>query len=216
MRHRTRTGGRRAFVTFAAAAGFLAAAAIVSCGHGDAPVPAASSAPVAGVVDSALPISELERRFRVGLDSVSTLDSGAAPSRDAVVTRFVRALETRDTARLRSMAITRAEFAYLYYPSTIYVRPPYETGPETLWRLMAARSASGLSRVVARVGGAPIRMLGYDCDATPKIEGANRYHEQCYLRYRRTAADSVERRRLFGSIMERDGRFKFVGYANDF
>ncbi|HEX2780913.1 MAG TPA: hypothetical protein VHM30_15540, partial [Gemmatimonadaceae bacterium] len=147
---------------------------------------------------------------------VSTLDAAAARSRDALVARFVRALESRDTASLRAMAITRREFAWLYYPSTIYVRPPYETGPETIWQLMSARSAGGLSRVVARVGGAHIRLLGYACDPTARVEGANRYHEQCYLRYQRAGADSVERRRLFGSVMERGGRFKFVGYANDF
>lgn len=215
MRNGAKTRARRALVCLAAAAGVSAAAASASCGGGDAgKLPAGASS--AGVVDSALPIAELERRFRVGLDSVSTLDDGAARSRDALVARFVRALESRDTASLRAMAITRGEFAWLYYPSTIYARPPYETGPETIWQLMSARSAGGLSRVVARVGGAPIRLLGYACAAAPKIEGPNRYHEQCYLRYQRAGTDSVERRRLFGSIMERNGRFKFVGYANDF
>lgn len=210
------TRARRALVTLAAAIGVSIAAASVSCGQKEAGSIPAGSPRAAGVVDSALPIAELERRFRVGIDPVSALDNGAASSRDALVARFVRALETRDTAALQAMAISRAEFAWLYYTGTIYVRPPYETGPETIWRLMSARSASGLSRVVARVGGAPIRLLDYACGPTPKVEGENRYHEQCYVRYRRTGAGSVERRRLFGSIMERDGRFKFVGYANDF
>ena len=167
------------------------------------------------VVDSALAPDEMLRRFRVGLDSVSRFDDRSAPSRDALVRQFTRALAARDTAALRAMSLTRAEFGYLYYPTTQYVRPPYLTSPDVLWRLMHARSESGMKRLVARVGGMDVRFAGYECEPTPVVEGRNRLLEPCRMRYRR-GADSLETRRLFGSIIERDGRFKFVSYANDF
>jgi hypothetical protein len=179
--------------------------------------PAAAATPdAAAVVDSALAPEETLRRFRVGLDSVARLDGGSAPSRDALVDRFIAAVAIRDTAALRRMSLSRAEFAYLYYPSTQYLRPPYATAPDILWQLMTARSGSGMRRLVARVGGTPIHLASYECEPKPRIEGDNRLFERCSLRYRRAASDSVEQRRLFGSIIARGGRYKFVSYANDF
>lgn len=183
---------------------------------------ASASLPVTGapngaiVVDSAIAPEEALRRFRVGIDSVARLDSSAAPSRDALLRRFTSAVAARDTATLRRLAISPAEFAWLYYPSTQYLRPPYATAPDILWQLMHARSESGRRRLVARVGGAPIRLVRYSCEPQPKVEGDNLLFEQCSVSYERAATDSVEQRRLFGSIIARDGRYKFVSYANDF
>ena len=168
------------------------------------------------VVDSALPPEETLRRFRVGLDPITRLDNGALGSRHALIHRFARAVTARDTAALRAMSLSRAEFAYLYYPSTQFVRPPYLTAPDVLWMLMHARSESGMKRLVARVGGGDMRITRYDCEPAPRVEGDNRFFERCTIAYRREAADSVEHRRLFGSIVERGGRYKFVSYANDF
>jgi hypothetical protein len=202
----------------------LVAIATMACNEKDAAVASASTSVVVDaalqgpgyVVDSALPPEKTLRRFRVGLDPVTRFDDGATRSRNALVQRFARAVAKGDTAALRGMSLSRAEFAYLYFPSTQYMRPPYMTPPDVLWQLMHARSESGMSRLVARVGGAEIRVAGYDCEPTPELEGVNRLYERCTVRYRPARADSVERRRLFGSIIEREGRYKFVSYANDF
>ena len=178
--------------------------------------PAAASSDGAAVVDSAIAPEEALRRFRTGLDSVARLDSSAAPSRDALLGRFMTAVAARDTSALRRLRLSPTEFAWLYYPSTQYLRPPYATAPDILWQLMSVRSHSGMRRLVARVGGAPIRLVRYACEAEPKVEGENRLFEHCSVSYRRAAGDSVERRRLFGSIIARDGRYKFVSYSNDF
>ena len=205
----------------ATAAGWSAAVACGSCARADvAPQetvqpPPARPAP-AGVVDSALPVAEMTRRFRTGLDSVARLDSGAAPSRDILLARFARAVARRDSVALRAMALSRAEFAYLYYPGSIYVRPPYVTGPDVVWRLMAYRSATGLRRLVTRVGGDGLQVVEHSCEAAPVVEGRNHYYRDCVLRYRRAADAPLETKRLFGSIVERNGRWKFVSYANDF
>jgi hypothetical protein len=159
---------------------------------------------------------ELLRRFRVGLTPTARLDDHAASSRRVLIDRFAHALAATDTTSLRAMGLSRAEFAYLYYPFTQYVARPYETAPDVLWELMRARSESGMKRLVARLGGAPITVLGNDCEATPTVEGPNRLLTQCTIRFRRAGMDSVQTRRLFGSIIERDGRYKFVSFANDF
>ena len=104
--------GRLLRLALTAAVGISAAAVTVSCGRGDADArETVAVPPTAGVVDSALPIEELVRRFEAGIDPVSALDSGAAHSRDELVTRFVQALSARDSAALRAISLTRAEFA---------------------------------------------------------------------------------------------------------
>src|SRR5262245_7724799 len=77
-----------------------------------------------GYVDSILPIPEQVRRFTENLAPVSQL-AGGTKSRDALVTQFAKAVERADTTALRRMVLSRAEFAYLYYPFSQYTHPPY-------------------------------------------------------------------------------------------
>lgn len=167
------------------------------------------------VTSGAVSIAESLRRFREGLTPVTAF-SGAAPSRDSLVWRFARAVERRDTLAVREMTLSRAEFAYLYYPSTQYVRRPYELAPETLWFLSQQNSEKGIGRVLQRYGGRPLGLLDNRCPRAVTAQGENRLWEECVVRYRLAGVDSAEQRRLFGAIIERGGRYKFVSYANDF
>jgi hypothetical protein len=182
--------------------------------------PATASAPLAptvvtgGVIDSIIPIEEALRRFRAPLGEAPRALDGAA-SRDALVRRFLQAVAARDTAALRGLALSRAEFAYLYYPESPLSRRPYEEPPALLWFRMTEGSARGLGRLLRRHEGRPLDVVSHACEATPKREGPNTFWERCRVRHVRAPGDTVSER-LFGSILERDGRYKFVGYANDF
>jgi hypothetical protein len=172
-------------------------------------------APPGYVVDSALSPDESLRRFRAGLPDVRHLDAGAPRSRDSLMARFGRALSRRDSAVLGALRLSRGEFAALYYPESQYTRPPHLMPPDVLWLLMQSRSERGERRLLDRLGGS-FHLVGLDCERDPRREGANVFYERCLVSYRRAGADSVQQRRLFGSILEREGRFKFVSYANDF
>jgi hypothetical protein len=150
---RARRSARRAAVV--AAALLAACDARPDVARPETPVPAPAAAPS---IDASL------AEFRAGLPAVTALEGGA-PTRDALVQRFVRAVERRDTLALRAMALSRAEFAYLYYPSTRYVRAPYELAPETLWFLSLQNSEKGIGRLVDRRGGAVARARG------PRLRG---------------------------------------------
>ena len=168
------------------------------------------------VVDSILPVEEELRRFRAALpgDSATALIGGSR-SREALVRRFVLALAANDTNDLRAMAVRGREFADLYYPESPYTRPPYRQSPALAWSLIQNPSTSGLTRLVRRLGGKPIVYLGHSCD--PKIvrEGKNVRYAGCLLRLVDEKGDTVTKR-YFGSILERDGRFKFLSYTNQF
>lgn len=166
-----------------------------------------------GVVDSILPTPELLERFRAGIARTDTL-SHASESIDALVRRFATAVAATDTTDLQAMAMSAAEFAWLYYPDSEFMQPPYELAAELSYMLMDQNSRKGLTRVLRRAGGTEVRYLSHHCPDEPKQRARDRLWEGCTIRLR--GADGTEATmRLFGSIWERDGRYKLVSYANE-
>lgn len=159
-------------------------------------------------VDSIFPPDEQLRRFRLGLEPADTLRHAAADRAD-LVARFRHALEHHDTLALRRLVLDRAEYGYLYYPGSRYTRPPLQQDPGIAWLLLQANSEKGIARVLRRFGGTPLPFATHQCGSEPEREGRNSLWTGCVL----GTGDSATR--LFGSIIERDGRFKFVSYAND-
>jgi hypothetical protein len=172
------------------------------------PLEAALPATMA-VVDSALPVEAELRRFRVAAGAEARELRGGGESRDALVGAFLQALHRQDTAALRRMLLTPAEFASLYYPYTIYTHPPYTQSPGMVWMRTAQNSQKGLSRLLQRYGGRRLDAGDYRC-AAPEPQDLNVLHADCGVVF---PGDPLPRS-LFGTIIERNGRFKFVSYAN--
>lgn len=166
------------------------------------------------VVDSALPIDTLLARFRRTVaDSPSTLVGGEA-SAERLAREFLRAISSNDTVSIRRLVVNRAEFAWVYYPHTKFTKPPYELGPDLLWFQMNEASEKGIVRALRRYGGSRMRFEALSCPDSVATEGPNRITTGCLLRF--AASDSTARTlQMFGSLIERDGRWKFVSYAND-
>jgi hypothetical protein len=204
----------------------LLAAALAACGRSEATQPfaepGASAAPApppaapspAAVVDSARTAAQSLAAFRETVARVPVRLEPAAASRDALVRGFVRALETSDTTFFRDHLMSRGEFAYFFYPESEFMRRPRELPADFVWFFMQQDSEKGIGRALARHGGQPLGYTGYACAPRPRVMGRNRLWEQCVLR-RVVEGDTLEER-WFGSILERDGRFKFVSYANRF
>lgn len=202
-----------------ASAGFAAlllGAALPGCAPGDdaeggtALVAAPSASAV--TVDSILPLDEALRRFRAGLPRVVRLEGGA-PSRDLLVERYAAAVAAHDTAALAAMFLTRAEFAWLYYPESPYTRAPTEQMAHVAWLLLRTQSEKGLSRVLQRFGGRPDAIGIHECSGEPDVHGESRVWTDCTVRV--STAEGARELRLFAAIVARDGRFKFQSYQND-
>lgn len=178
-----------------------------SANHDSPASPAASAI----VVDSARPMAEMLAAFQRG---VPRPDSGqwAAPDRETLVRSFVAALESADTARLAELLIDRAEFAWLYFPHSTIAKPPYELDPALAWFQMRLENERGLGRLLRTLGGQHLAYQRHDCSVTPQVEGTNRIWRECTVTF--SAPDGRRTQRLFMSIWERDGRFKFFSYAN--
>jgi hypothetical protein len=187
----------------------VAAWATVACDRSD--VQAKSAAP-RRVIDSVLPRTEQVRRFRRNLAPVDSL-AGGRRSRDSLVAAYLKALGARDTAALAAMAVSRAEFAYLYYPTTPQGRPPYDLAPELMWFLLKQRSDGGLRKALQLYGGQDLTLLHYDCGSGESVEEENTVWGPCVVRFRRGEGDTVSQR-LFSQVIRRAGRYKFLSYAN--
>ena len=166
-----------------------------------------------GVVDSILPIEEHLRRFRATISEQPDTLRNASPSRDALVERWARAVASADTATLNSLLLDRAEFAWLYYPTSRISQPPYEAPPELIWGQLMASSNKGAIDVLRQFGGQPLRVTALRCDEPVQQEGSNRLFDKCVVTVK-SGSSAPTQGRLFGTIIERDGRFKFIGYAN--
>jgi hypothetical protein len=164
-------------------------------------------------VDSARPLAQAVAAFRARLGPAPTELRGGEASREALVRRFVRALERRDTAAFPAMAITPAEFAWLYYPNDPQSKPPYELEPGLMWFQIQTRNRTGVLRALRDYGGRPLRYAGHRCHE-PRMEGENRVWPGCRVTVAGPDGAPVTLR-LFGAIVERGGRFKFVSYSND-
>jgi hypothetical protein len=195
--------------------------ALTACGR-EAPAASAradrTSVPVRTVsmppshVDSAVPRAVALRRFQRASERATVL-SGGASSRDDLVRRFLRAVEARDTSGLHRLVLSRGEFAYLYYPTSAQGLPPYDLSPDLMWFMLVERSNRGVTALVSERAGKPLASAGYRCLGNSTVEGRNRLWGPCLVRRIQAPGDTVEER-LFGPIVERDGRFKFLSYSN--
>jgi hypothetical protein len=106
--------------------------------------------------------------------------------------------------------MTRPEFAYLYYPTS-----PFAARQEAglWWFLNRESSRVGITRTFARLGGQPLRYVGHRC-RPPVEDGASLTHDYCEVTF--AVRGDTSTIRLFGSILEHDGHYKFMGFGNDF
>jgi hypothetical protein len=203
-----RTRGNRPAARSAAGI-LLIAALLAACGDvGARPVDGTAAA----VRDSILPMETMIARYQADLPPVSMLGEDAPSSMDELIARFVAAVEDSSRAGLRALTLDAAEFAYLYFPTSIYARPPYAQPPAVNWLLLEQNSLKGEARLLRSFGGRPLDMAGFSCAGEPVVEGANRLHDRCTLRIR--TVQGTADIRLFGSIIERDGRFRIMSLAN--
>ncbi len=166
------------------------------------------------IVDSILPPAEALRRFLADVATPPNELANGADSRDALVRKWVQAIEANDSLTLVRTALNRPEFAYLVYPASPSAHQPSYQPPTIVWGELSNKSVKGFRRSLNRYGGKPLGYLGYRCESNPKLQAENRLWTDCLVRRVRAPGDTVSER-LFGAIIERNGRFKFYSLAND-
>lgn len=163
------------------------------------------------IVDSILPIDEELRRFQAGVGPAPDSFAYGASSRDGLVAAFVTAIERNDTTALARLVVNRREFAFLVYPTSPNVRPPYRQAPQLVWLQRSAVTNKSAARILERFGGRPLGFVGYQCAVAPTEQGENTLWDGCVVN--RRLADASSSLRMFGPIIERGGRFKFLALS---
>jgi len=167
------------------------------------------------VIDSLLAPEEEARRFRAAFrgDSATSFVGGEG-SRDVLVRRFVRALAAADTNDLRKMVVKGREFVDIYYPGSPYANGPYRQPVGFAWRLIQDPSGVGFRKLLGRVAARPLTFVWQRCEPKVLHEGKVDRYTGCLVRIVDERGDSATKR-LFGSIVSYEGRFKFLSYTND-
>lgn len=169
--------------------------------------------PVTTVVDSAFPVDVMLERFRADLPGETTALDGGFETPDALVREMLDLLAAADTAGFERLAINRGEFAWLVYPASPMSRPPYELPPALMWFRAQQENRIGVLRMLRELGEREYPFFALRCPAEPASEGDNRMLGGCTVLL---DEDGNEERRLFGTLVERDGRWKVLSFANDF
>jgi hypothetical protein len=123
-------------------------------------------------------------------------------------------VERSDTNALRALVMSRREFAWLYYPTSAFTRAPTKQEPNLAWFLHLQASQKGATRLLNAYAGHSLRIAGNQCEAQPRAEGNNTLWFDCTQRVVQEHGDTTVVR-LFGGILERNGRFKIFSYSND-
>jgi hypothetical protein len=189
---------------------------LLACESGAPPDQVASTdAGMTHVVDSIIPMGEALARFRQGLEEPTGL-GGGADTRDELVSKIVRALEARDTMAFEDLSVSRAEWAWLYFPTNVLSKPPYELPPALAWFQLQEANRKGVLRALRELGGRDLHYRGYRCSPEPAVEGDNRIWTGCVVTLRGNDDGDAVAMKLFSAILERDGRFAVLSYDNDF
>lgn len=167
------------------------------------------------VIDSIRPMAEEIRLFQDSAGAEPDSLRNGAPTREALVARFMSALAARDSSALSELHLDRAEFAYFYFPASRFAAPPYELPPSLVWRQMTAESNKGIGAALRLLGGNDIQYRGHECRQAPEPFGAGRTWGGCRVGWRVSTTGDTASAIVFGSILERGGRFKFVSYSNE-
>lgn len=166
----------------------------------------------ARIVDSVIPREVALARFRQGLQEPAGLVDGA-PSRDSLFRLALRALTERDTALIRRLTLSRAEFAWYYYPSNPQAYPPYDLDPQMMWFLLLGNSDNGLRRALHVYGGRSLRYRDGRCEGDSSVQAENVLWGPCSLGYEEPDGQRGEER-LLKVVIRRGGAYKVVSWAN--
>jgi hypothetical protein len=135
-------------------------------------------------------------------------------SPEALARGVLDALAIRDLNRLKSLALSEAEFKTHVWPELPASRPERNVPFEYAWGQMKQRSDGSLSGTVGRYGGRQLRFV-----RTRFTGETTDYQTFSVMRDSEiVAADEAGREvilRLYGSAMVRNGRYKLFSYVVD-
>lgn len=140
--------------------------------------------------------------------------SGTFDSPDAVASAVIEAMATRDLGRLERLALSEAEFRGHVWPYLRVSRPEVNMPFALLWGQLQQTSRGYLRQTLATVDSESLELRDVRFAGESSTYGDVRVHRDTELVV--GDPDGGERVvRLFGSLIEQDGRWKVFSYVAD-
>jgi hypothetical protein len=137
----------------------------------------------------------------------------AAESPEALARNFLAALAVTDIPALKRTRITKDEFTWYVWPELPASRLPNVTS-DFAWSQATLNSLSGLAGLLNQYSGRRFELVGIRFAGGTKDLPSYRVHYDSRVRVRDESGDEYELK-LFGSMLEMDGRFKLFSHVID-
>ena len=135
-------------------------------------------------------------------------------SSEALARGVLAALSDRDLPRLRTLALSEAEFRDVVWPELDTSRPERNVPFEYAWGQMKQRSDGSLQSTFGRYSGRPLKLVrARFTGETTQYRSFAVMRESEIIATDETGRDLVLR--LYGSAMVKDGRYKLFSYVVD-
>ena len=126
----------------------------------------------------------------------------------------LEALEARDAAALRRLALTEQEFGDHVWPSLPAARPERNLPLSYVWGDLHQKSEAFLATTLTGLGGRRLTLRQVSFTGGTTDYGPFKVHRKSQLTVRDD--DGTDRHlRVFGSVLEQGGRFKVFSYVVD-
>lgn len=171
-------------------------------------------------------LREEGRRFLAALAVVATTGIALTSCRDglalrnaqaspvAVASLVVRGLAARDLDGLRALAVTEAEFREIVWPKLPASRPERNVPWDYAWQDLHGKSEVHLRSLLAPWQDRGFAVTEVTFRGQTTDYGTYRVHRETIVTLR-DVTGKEQKGRLFGSMIEMDGRFKVFSYVVD-
>lgn len=135
-------------------------------------------------------------------------------SPEEVAQAVLEALALSDRAALERLALTEAEFSRAVWPELPSSRPERNLTVDYVWGDLHQKSRGYMQMLLNEYGGRRYRLISVEFDGGVTDYETFRVHRDSRL----TVEDETGKRgdvRLFGSVLEADGRYKLLSYVID-
>jgi hypothetical protein len=158
-------------------------------------------------------------RFLIGLIALLSFSCSSAPlpnahqSAEALARAVLTAIEKHDVDTLRALALTREQFAEHVWPELPAARPERNLSVAFVWGDLDQKSNISLRQTLAAHGRKAYEFISISFLGTTEYK-SYRVHRESELTVK--DADGKERQmRVFGSVLEKDRRYKVFSYVID-
>lgn len=135
-------------------------------------------------------------------------------SASALSRAVLDSFERRDVSALQRLAVNEQEFRDHVWPELPSARPERNLPLQYVWGDLSQKSQAALGVTLARRGGQHYDLISVRFSAGTTRYDSYQIHRKAALTVK-DADGAVTELRLFGSVLEKEGRFKVFSYVVD-